>query len=157
MQELHNYTLTITWTGNNGTGTSGYTEYERSHTISAEGKPDINASADTPFRGDNTKYNPEDFLLASLSSCHMLWYLHLCADAGIIVTDYVDNPKGTMVTPAGGRGHFAEVVLYPHVTITDVTMIDAANELHNKAREKCFMANSVNFPVLHQPKCDVAG
>ena len=149
----HKYSVNIKWTGNNGTGTSGYTAYERSHIISIANKPDILASSDTPFRGDNTRHNPEDMLLASLSSCHMLWYLHLCADAGIIVTDYTDNATGTLVVTPGSGGHFSEVVLHPVVTITNKTMIDKANELHAQAHHFCFIANSVNFPVRHEPVC----
>ena len=156
MKEQHHYEVTIDWTGNTGAGTSAYADYERSHTISANGKPTIYASADTPFRGDATKFNPEDFLLASLSSCHMLWYLHLCADAGIIVVDYSDKAHGSMVTPPGARGHFSEVVLHPTVTINDANMIERANALHDMAREKCFIANSVNFPVRHEPVCRVS-
>lgn len=151
----HHYTTTINWTGNKGTGTSCYDEYERSHTLSIANKPDLLCSSDIPFRGDGSKHNPEDMLLASLSSCHMLWYLHLCADAGIIVTDYTDEASATMVQVAGGGGHFTEVVLHPVVTITDSSMIEKANELHDIAHQKCFIANSCNFPVRHEPQCAV--
>jgi len=153
MNKEHQYSLTVTWTGNKGEGTTGYANYERSHTISAANKVDISASSDTPFRGDNTKHNPEDLLLASLSSCHMLWFLHLCADAGVIVTAYTDNPQGTMIqTPAGG-GYFTEVTLHPHVTVSDQSMVETANSLHKKANEQCFIANSMNFEVRHEPMC----
>lgn len=156
MGKQHNYATTITWTGNKGEGTNDYRNYERSHTLSIEGKQDILCSSDTPFRGDGSKHNPEDMLLASLSSCHMLWYLHLCADAGVIVTDYVDQATGTMEELATGGGHFTEVVLHPVVTIKDAAMIEKANALHDKAHEKCFIANSCNFPVRHEPKAVVA-
>jgi organic hydroperoxide reductase OsmC/OhrA len=149
----HKYALTVKWTGNRGQGTSGYRDYDRSHTISVEGKQEILASSDTAFRGDPTKHNPEDLLLASLSSCHMLWYLHLCADAGVIVTDYTDHATGIMVESPTGGGHFTEVTLHPVVTITDISRADQANELHKKANEKCFISNSVNFPVHHAPLC----
>lgn len=150
MNKQHNYTTTITWTGNKGTGTSRYDVYERSHTLSIANKPDLLCSSDTPFRGDGTKHNPEDMLLASLSSCHMLWYLHLCADAGVIVTDYVDNATGTMIEDENG-GRFTEVTLHPKVTVKDASMIEKANELHEIAHKKCFIANSCNFPVKHEP------
>lgn len=150
MEKLHHYSANIQWTGNKGTGTSGYAAYDRSHTVSIEGKPAILASSDTPFRGDGTKHNPEDFLLSALSSCHMLWYLHLCSDAGIIVVDYVDNATGILSETAG---RFAEVTLNPVVTITDASQIDKANALHTEANKKCFIANSCNFPVKHQPRC----
>ncbi len=149
----HNYSVIVKWTGNKGEGTSSYTAYGREHTISIEHKPDILGSADAPFRGDVTKHNPEDMLLSSLSTCHMLWYLHLCADAGIVVTDYTDHATGTLVVTPGSGGHFSEVTLHPSVTITDKTMIDKANELHDKAHHFCFIANSVNFPVKHEPSC----
>jgi len=150
MEKQHTYTATITWTGNNGTGTSDYAAYERSHIIQIAGKPDLPASSDTPFRGDGTRHNPEDMLLSALSSCHMLWYLHLCADAGIIVTEYRDEATGTMVQTVNG-GHFTEVTLHPQVTITDASMVEKAKELHDDAHRNCFIANSVNFPVKHEP------
>jgi len=156
MEKEYNYTVGVKWIGNTGKGTAGYTGYERSHIISIAGKPDILASSDTPFRGDNTRHNPEDMLVAALSTCHMLWYLHLCADAGIIVVDYLDKATGTLTLPPGEGGHFSEVILYPEVTITDGNMIDKANELHNSARQSCFIANSINFPVNHKPVCKVA-
>jgi len=150
MAKQHNYSVAIKWTGNRGQGTTGYKDYDRSHTISVVGKDDISASSDTPFMGDKTKYNPEDMLVASLSSCHMLWYLHLCADAGIIVTDYTDNATAVMIQTSTGGGHFSEVTLHPVVTITDASKTEKANSLHEQAHEKCFIANSVNFPVKHE-------
>ncbi|MGZ3865085.1 MAG: OsmC family protein [Bacteroidia bacterium] len=149
----HHYTANIVWTGNKGEGTKTYTSYDRNYTISIANKPDINGSADIPFRGDGTKYNPEDFLLCSLSTCHMLWFLHFCADNGIVVTDYKDNPKGTMIQKESGGGHFTEVILNPVVTITDSSKTELANSLHTKANEKCFIANSCNFPIKHNPTC----
>ena len=148
---LHNYSLKIQWTGNKGTGTSSYKSYERSHFIQAEGKPQIGASSDPAFRGDKTKYNPEELLVASLSSCHMLWYLHLCSEAGVIVVDYVDNANGVMVETEEGGGYFKEVELRPIVTIADASMQDKAISLHQKANELCFIANSVKFEVKHKP------
>jgi organic hydroperoxide reductase OsmC/OhrA len=156
MDKLHNYKLTTKWTGNKGTGTTGYADYERSHSIFIDGKPDIHASSDAPFRGDITKPNPEDFLLSAVSSCHMLWYLHLCADAGVVVVDYTDNATGVMVQLPTGGGHFREITLNPLVTVTDASMVARANELHKKANEKCFIANSLNFKVAHNPTCVVA-
>ena len=151
MSKQHNYAVAVKWTGNRGSGTTDYRAYDRSHTISVAGKGEILASSDTPFMGDNTKYNPEDMLVASLSSCHMLWYLHLCADAGIVVTDYTDNATGILTQSPTGGGHFTEVTLHPVVTITDASMIEKANGLHKKANEMCFIANSCNFPVRHEP------
>lgn len=152
----HHYTTTIQWTGNNGSGTDHYRNYERSHTISVEGKVAIAGSSDPSFRGDKTKYNPEELLVASLSSCHMLWYLHLCSEAGVIITDYVDHAVGIMAETVDGGGYFAEVTLHPTVTVKDASMIDKANELHERAHKLCFIANSVRFPVKHQPITKVA-
>ncbi|MCX6217905.1 OsmC family protein [Spirosoma sp.] len=153
MAKQHQYELTITWNGNTGQGTTSYRSYERSHVISAGTKSVIMGSSDPAFRGDKTKYNPEELLVASLSSCHMLSYLHLCAVAGVIVTDYVDNASGIMVETPDGGGHFSEVTLNPIVTLTDQSMVDKANELHEQANRVCFIANSCNFPVYHKPSC----
>jgi organic hydroperoxide reductase OsmC/OhrA len=153
MDKQHHYSVNVTWTGNRGSGTSSYTEYDRNHTISIENKPDILGSADAPFRGDITRHNPEDMLVASLCTCHMLWYLHLCADAGIIVTNYTDHATATMLQLPTGGGHFAEVTLHPVVTITDNSKKEQAIALHKKAHEKCFIANSVNFPVKCEAIC----
>jgi organic hydroperoxide reductase OsmC/OhrA len=153
MSRQHKYELTITWTGNKGHGTNNYRSYDRSHTVSVMNKPDILCSSDPLFRGDKTKYNPEELLVASLSGCHMLWYLQLCAEAGVIVTEYVDKATGTMVETANGGGHFTEVTLNPVVTVTESSIINKANELHKNANALCFIASSVNFPVKHAPTC----
>jgi organic hydroperoxide reductase OsmC/OhrA len=146
----HNYSLTVNWTGNKGEGTNGYKSYERSHEIVVEGKEIIKGSSDLAFLGNSTKHNPEDLLLASISSCHMLWYLHLCSDAGIIVTNYVDNAKGIMEEREGGGGKFTSVILYPTITLKDIKRQEQANALHTKANALCFIANSLNFKVQHQ-------
>jgi len=155
MSKEHNYSTTIKWTGNKGKGTSHYTAYDRNHTIAAENKPEILSSSDAAFRGDKTRYNPEELLVASLSSCHMLSYLHVCAVSGVVVISYSDNAKGTMVQTDDGGGHFTEVTLYPEVTIADESMREKANELHHKAHQLCFIASSCNFPVLHKPSCKI--
>ena len=149
MEKKHVYSINIKWIGTKGVGTKDYLSYERSHVISVKGKNEIEASSDPAFRGDNSKYNPEELLVASLSSCHMLWYLHLCAVEGIIVTGYTDNAIGTMIETPLGSGYFSEVILYPIVTITDQSMEEKAIELHDKAHQFCFIANSVNFPIKH--------
>ncbi len=156
MSKEHHYKTSVVWTGNKGEGTKDYKSYERNYTISVENKPDIEGSADTPFRGDGTKYNPEDLFLSSISICHMLWFLHFCADNGITVIDYKDNAQGIMIENTGGGGHFTGVTLYPVVTITDKTQIEKANSLHAEANKKCFIANSCNFKVKHNPICNAA-
>ncbi len=150
MAKEHTYNVVIQWTGNTGNGTSDYRAYERSHVISAAGKPDIDASSDVAFRGQANRYNPEELLVASLSSCHMLWFLHLCADNGIVVVDYVDHPTGTMIESKSGGGKFKKVVLHPTVTIEQQKDLAKLCELHIEANKHCFIANSVNFPVTHQ-------
>ncbi len=151
MKGQHHYNLTIKWTGNAGSGTSGYRNYERSHTIAIDGKSDIKGSSDPNFRGDKAKHNPEELFLASISSCHMLWYLHLCAEAGIIVTDYSDSAEAIMTETPDGGGKFTEVTLNPIVTISDISKKDLAEQLHYKANKLCFIANSLNFQVQHKP------
>jgi organic hydroperoxide reductase OsmC/OhrA len=151
MPKQHSYTATITWTGNRGSGTSAYTAYDRNHMISVAGKPDIPGSSDPVFRGDASRYNPEDSFVAALSACHMLWYLHLCAVNNIIVEKYSDKATGIMVENADGSGQFAEVVLHPEVTIRNADGKEKAVALHADAHRMCFLARSVNFPVRHQP------
>jgi len=152
----HHYTIDTAWTGNTGTGTTTYKGYERSHDISAPGKPAIAGSSDPAFRGDASRYNPEELLVAALSTCHMLSYLHVCAVAGIVVVEYKDQASGTMEETSNGSGHFTEVVLHPVVTITDASRTDEANQLHHRAHELCFIANSCNFPIKHEPVCNVS-
>jgi organic hydroperoxide reductase OsmC/OhrA len=154
--KLHTYTCSLTWTGNRGAGTASYTAYSRDHVLSGAGKPDLLGSSDPAFRGDASRYNPEEMLVASLASCHMLWYLHLCADAGVTVLAYRDEPTGRMVEDARKGGYFTEVVLRPRVTIAKVGEAAKARALHESAHQKCFIANSVNFPVGCQPEISVS-
>ncbi len=151
MKGQHSYSLTVRWTGNNGQGTNDYRSYERSHTVLVDGKPDILCSSDPAFRGDKNRHNPEELFLTSIASCHMLWYLHFCAEAGVVVVDYWDNAKGTMQESETGSGRFTEVTLHPVVTVSDKAMIETASQLHKKANEFCFIANSCNFPIRHHP------
>jgi organic hydroperoxide reductase OsmC/OhrA len=146
----HQYNLHLTWTGNKGEGTRTYTAYERSYDITIHNKPVIRGSSDPSFRGDNTRHNPEEMFVASLSACHMLWYLHLCAEAGIIVINYEDDARGFMKEDNMKGGYFSEVMLAPRVTITDGSKKEKAYELHDRANKLCFIANSCNFPVKHQ-------
>ena len=151
--KMHNYTLFLEWTGNKGEGTKNYRSYERSHRIStAVTNQVIEGSSDPAFLGDKTKYNPEELFVASLASCHMLWYLHLCASNNIVVLEYTDEPLGKMVEEKDGSGHFTEVILKPTVIIKHKTNKQLAKNLHAEAQKMCFIANSCNFPVLHQPE-----
>jgi organic hydroperoxide reductase OsmC/OhrA len=153
VSKLHRYAVTVTWTGNTGTGTSGYKGYERAHEISAGAqKPAIPGSSDPSFRGAPARWNPEELLVASLSTCHQLWYLHLCSDAKIIVTSYIDHAEGVLEESSDGAGNFKSVVLRPKVTVAPGSDIAKARELHGAAHAKCFIARSVNFPVDHEPE-----
>ncbi|MGC4021659.1 MAG: OsmC family protein [Cyclobacteriaceae bacterium] len=151
MNKDHFYALTIEWTGNLGTGTSGYRDYTRNHLISTDNKPNILASSDPHFRGDKTRYNPEEMLVSALSSCHMLSYLHLCAVNGVVVIEYKDNATGIMKENPDGSGQFEEVTLNPIVKVKESSMNEKALELHDQAEKLCFIARSVNFPVHHKP------
>lgn len=148
----HHYRTTVTWTGNLGTGTSAYRAYSRDHDIAFEGKSVIAGSSDPAFRGDPKRHNPEDLLVASLSTCHMLWYLHLCAVAGIVVVRYVDHAEGVMAEAADGGGQFVRVVLKPEIVLAAGADEDRAGALHHEAHDKCFIARSVNFPVECEPR-----
>ena len=150
-EKRHVYTVRVSWTGNEGKGTASYRAYSRAHRISAAGKPDIEGSSDPSFQGDPAKWNPEELLLASLSGCHKLWYLGLCAQAGIVVTAYEDDAEGAMLEEADGAGQFTHVVLRPRVSLAPGSDRVRAAALHHKAHAMCFIARSVNFPVEHQP------
>lgn len=156
MEKEHHYTTSLTWIGNKGAGTANYKAYDREYLIQAKGKPDIPGSSDPSFRGSPQCYNPEELLLSSISSCHMLWYLHLCAVNNIVVTDYLDEAKGIMLERPDGSGYFKEVTLYPIITLTDSSVIGKARELHHEANKMCFIANSCNFPIRHQPDFRIA-
>lgn len=150
MSKTHTFNQKVIWTGNNGSGTSEYTAYGRDHILQIDGKPEIACSADPAFRGDGAKPNPEDLFIYALSSCHMLWYLHLCADAGLIVTAYEDHASGVLTLGGDGPSKMTDVLLKPIVTVNDENMVQKAIELHEEANAKCFMANSVNFKVRHE-------
>lgn len=146
----HRYLVRAEWTGDRGSGTSGYRDYDRSVTLSIDGKPPLAASADRPFRGDAAKWNPEDLLVAALSECHLLSYLHACVEAGVVVVSYADEATGLMALDGRGAGAFREVVLHPRVVVAEAHMIEAAEAAHAQANAWCFIANSVNFPVRHE-------
>ena len=151
----HSYSAKIVWTGNIDNGTKSYQSYERSHTIHIKHKVDLLCSSDPAFRGEAHKHNPEDLLLSSVASCHMLWYLHLCAEAGVIVLDYEDEAIGTMEIESNGSGRFTDICLHPRVIVADKNMEDTALTLHKKANELCFIANSLNFKIKHKAVCSI--
>lgn len=147
----HRYAVRISWTGNRGEGTAHYRAYGRDHRILVEGKSEIAGSSDPAFRGDRSRHNPEDMLVAALSACHMLSYLHLCAVSGIRVTEYEDEAVGEMRETDDGGGRFVSVVLRPRVTIAAGDP-ERSKTLHEKAHHLCFIASSVNFPVTCEPR-----
>jgi organic hydroperoxide reductase OsmC/OhrA len=148
----HTYQTTVTWSAAGGPGTAGYRSYSRNHSIAAGAKPEIAASSDPAFRGDRERYNPEELLLASISSCHMLWYLHLCAVNGIVVREYRDRAVGRMVTQADGAGQFVRAELHPLVEISAPSDPARALALHEEAHRLCFIARSVNFDIEVMPE-----
>ena len=150
MHDEHRYAARLTWVGNLGGGTATYQGYGRGWRLSIDGRPDILGSADPAFRGDPSRHNPEDLLVAALSSCHMLSYLALCARNGVVVVRYDDVAEGVMRTTPDGGGRFESVTLHPRVVVTDEDMVASARELLEKAHEQCFIASSVSFPVRHE-------
>lgn len=148
----HTYEVRTTWTGNKGSGTSSYSAYSRDHEIAVPGKATaLPGSSDAAFRGDASRYNPEELLVSAVSTCHMLWYLHLCAEAGVTVLSYEDACHGVMRENSDGSGAFVEIVLNPAVLLADATRTEDAERLHHKAHEMCFIARSVNFPITVRP------
>jgi organic hydroperoxide reductase OsmC/OhrA len=153
---LHRYGVHLRWTGAGETGTTGYAAYSRDHVISAPGKPDLPGSSDPLFRGNPTRWSPEELLLSSLSACHQLWYLHLCAEAGVTVLAYEDQPEGLMREQADGAGQFDRVTLRPCVTICAASDAAHAQSLHAAAASMCFIRRSMAFPVLHEATLRIA-
>lgn len=156
MGRRHHYEVATTWTGDRGAGTADYRWYDRAFTTDAPGRPSIEGSSDPVFRGDATRWNPELLLVAALSECHLLAYLHRCAAGGVVVTGYTDAASGTMVEDGDDGGGFEEMVLRPVVTVAETEMVEPATRLHAEAAKRCFIASSVNSPVRHEPQILVA-
>jgi organic hydroperoxide reductase OsmC/OhrA len=152
----HLFKAAINWTSNKNQEQSGRKFYSKSHQITIEGKPILNISAAKAFKGDPELYNPEDLLLSSLVSCHMMSYLYVCSQNGIEVLNYSDNAEATLEVNPDGSGRFTEVILNPKVTITDSDKIQLALELHQKANQLCFIANSCSFPIFHNASCEIS-
>ena len=152
MRGTHAYAVQVVWTGNRGSGTSDYRAYDRAHEIRIANKPTIPGSAEPIYRGDPARHNPEELLVAALSACHMLWFLHLAADAGVVVTSYRDDAAGTMQETTDGGGRFTEVVLRPTVATSRPVDTAVFNALHDRSHDLCYIASSVNFPVRCEPR-----
>ncbi len=152
---MQHYDVQIEWIGNKGSGTFDYRSYERTHQISVNGKPIIMGSSDSIFLGESDKHNPQDLFVASIASCHMLWYLHLCSREEIIVMSYTDKATGEMILHPDGSGSFSRILLCPEVTVSRDQMLKRAGEIHDEARAKCYLANSCNFEIVHNPMTKV--
>jgi organic hydroperoxide reductase OsmC/OhrA len=155
MPGTHHYATELTWTGNTGAGTASYRSYARTCEVRAEGKPTLAGSSDPHFRGDPDRWNPEELLVAALSQCHLLAFLHAAADSGVVVVDYSDAASGTLRTEGTG-GRMTEVTLRPVVTVAEPEMAEKCAPLHDRAHADCFVASSVSFPVTHEPTVRVA-
>jgi organic hydroperoxide reductase OsmC/OhrA len=155
MAKLHDFASSIVWTGNRGEGTRTYKGYDRTWDIALPGKDIIHCSNDPLLGGDPTKMNPEDLLISALSACHMLWYLHLASNAGIVVTSYRDDPVGQGETLPNGAGRFLSAVLRPKISVQEGVDLEFAVELHHQVHDFCFIARSVNFPVSYEPTFNV--
>lgn len=152
----HSYTSRIVWTGNTGSGTLGYRAYARTWDVAVPGKAVIHCSNDPLLGGDQTRMNPEDLLLSALSACHMLWYLHYASEAGLVVTAYHDAPEGVGEMARGGAGRFVSATLNPHITLMPGADLAAAEAIHHRIHEVCFIARSVNFPVGIAAQFDIS-
>jgi organic hydroperoxide reductase OsmC/OhrA len=152
MSPQHTYTVGVTWTGAGETGTSSYMAYSRDHDVRIGTKPVILGSSDPALRGDPNRINPEELFVAALAECHMLWFLHLAAQADVVVTGYEDRAVGTLRTEAAGNGHFTEIVLRPRVTVDGAAINDELlARLHRSAHDHCTIARSVSVPVHIRP------
>ena len=157
MPKQHRYNVTVEWTGNRGEGTASYRSYDRDHVVTAEHTPSIAGSSDPAFRGNPSRWNPEQLLVASAAQCHLLSYLHHAAINGVVVTDYVDHPTAVMTEDGAGGGRFTEIVLHPLVTVAEASMVETAERLHHDANRSCFIASSLNLPVTHEARTRVRG
>lgn len=152
MERMHRYETTVRWTGNLGQGTATYRGYSRNHEIHAQDKSaPIAGSSDPLFRGDRTRYNPEELLVAAASACHMLWVLHLCAEAGLVVTTYEDNPVGEQIEHADGSGEFTRITVRPKIELTDPSRAGELEKIHHRVHEKCAIARSLRCEVTVEP------
>jgi organic hydroperoxide reductase OsmC/OhrA len=157
VSRVHRYEVQVTWTGNLGEGTASYRAYARDHESRADSRPVLAGSSDPSFRGDPERWDPERLLVAALSQCHLLSYLHVCAVEDVVVLSYEDRATGVMEEEAEGGGQFVEVTLHPLVEVADQAMVERARELHGRASSLCFIARSMAFPVRHEPEIRVAG
>ena len=148
----HDYTARVVWTGNRGEGTRHYKGYSRTWNVETPGKPVIQCSNDPLLGGDPALHNPEDMLIAALSACHMLWFLHLASGAGIVVMAYEDDPLAVGETDAQGASRFLHATLRPRITVAPGSDLEQADALHARGHDYCFIARSVNFPIDYKAR-----
>lgn len=150
MSSQHEYSSRIEWTGNRGTGTSGYRAYDRTWEVRTPGKPPVACSNDPLLGGDPARHNPEDLLISALSACHMLWYLHLASRAGIVVHAYADDPVGVGEVESSGAARFIRATLRPRIDLDAGSDLSLADAIHHDIHKYCFVARSVSFPVSYE-------
>lgn len=153
----HDVAATVAWTGNRGDGTASYRGYDRTWQIATPGKPPVACSNDPRLGGDPALHNPEDLLIAALSACHMLWYLHLASETGIVVESYVDDPLGHGESTPDGAGRFVGATLRPHIRVRHGTDLARAEAIHHEIAAVCFIARSVAFPVSYAATYEEVG
>src|SRR5690625_6535368 len=137
MGSLQTYSVIVDWHGAGDRGTESYTSYGRDHVVRIEGKPPLPGSSDLAFRGDADRYSPEDLFVAALAQCHMLWFLHKAAMAGVAVTGYTDRATGTMRVAVAGAGQVTEVVLHPKGEAAEPGAEAGGADPHQQATDHC--------------------
>lgn len=151
MASNHIFKATLNWKPKEGENTQNPRNYTRDHEVKITDKKLLQLSAAKSFRGDTNLLNPEDLLLSAITSCHMMSYLYVCSQNQVEILSYSDNSEGILEV-VGDGGSFERVDLNPVVTIKNPKDIELAKELHTKANELCFIANSCNFPIHHKAK-----
>lgn len=130
-----------------------YSEYSRAHRVRYGGGIAHDMSAAPEYRGDASLPNPEELLVAALSSCHMLTFLAICARKGIVVDRYEDDARGVLEKGANGKVQVTRVVLRPRVAFASARPDAAAlASLHHQAHEGCFISSSVKTEVVVEPE-----
>ncbi|PAU93907.1 peroxiredoxin [Aliifodinibius salipaludis] len=145
------YITTVSWSRDGQSFTDN--QYKRVHqwefdsgqTIRASASPDI---VPVPL-SDPSAVDPEEAFVAALSSCHMLWFLSIAAEAGFVVEQYVDKATGILSKDEQDKQAITQVTLFPHVSYkySDAPSVEEHHNIHELADEKCFIANSVKTKV----------
>lgn len=153
---MSTYTAAIRWSRDGRTFTDN--RYSRAHAWHFDGGTVVRASSSPAVvpvpMSDGSAVDPEEAFVASLASCHMLWFLSLAAKRGYTVDDYVDEASGVMARNAAGRLAMTAVTLRPHATFSGSKIPDRAalDALHHAAHEECFIAASIRSEILIEPR-----